>query len=227
MKFTYYGHSCFELDFEGVKVLLDPFITYNSLASEVAVDKISPDYIFITHGHQDHVADLKQIQAQSGATVAGIFEIAAWARKLGIPDEQVIEFNVGGTLSLPFGKVKMVYAVHSNSLPDGSYGGFPVGYLFFVNGKTLYLAGDTALTMEMKLLERYAIDWAFLPVGGHYTMDAEDAIIAADFIQCANIVGVHFNSFPPIAIDEDKTEVMFSEAGLNLLLPKIGETYTL
>jgi len=224
MKLTYYGQSCVEFDFNGTKVLVDPFITYNPLASSVNVADIKADYIFLSHGHQDHVADMVTIQKQSDATVCAIVETAAWVRKQGVADDKVIEFNIGGTLNLPFGKVKMVYAVHTNSTPDGQYGGFPVGYVFFVEGKTIYFAGDTALTMEMKLLERFNIDLALLPIGGHYTMDAEDAVIAADFIKCKHIVGIHYDSFPPITIDKEATKAIFESAGLDLQLPKIGET---
>lgn len=227
MKFTYYGHSCIGLDINGTKVLIDPFITYNPLASDIKVDEIKADYIFLTHGHQDHVADMAQIQKNNNATVASIVETADWVRKQGVPDDKVIEFNLGGTITLPFGKVKMVFAAHSNATPDGEYGGFPVGFVFFLNGKTIYVSGDTALTMEMKLLERYNIDKAFFPIGGHYTMDSEDAVLAAEFINCQDIVGLHFDSFPPIKIDKELTAELFSDAELNLLLPKIGESYDL
>lgn len=224
MKLTYYGQSCVEFDFNGTKVLVDPFITYNPLASSINVADIKADYIFLSHGHQDHVADMATIQKQSDATVCAIVETAAWVREQGVAEDKVIEYNIGGTLNLPFGKVKMVYAVHTNSTPDGKYGGLPVGYVFFVEGKTIYFAGDTALTMEMKLLERFNIDLALLPIGGHYTMDAEDAVIAADFIKCKHIVGIHYDSFPPITIDKDATKAIFDAAGLDLQLPKIGET---
>ena len=224
MKVTYYGHSCVEFDFDGTKVLVDPFIRYNPLAKHINVADINPDYIFLSHAHQDHVADMQNIQQQSGASVATIVETAAWVRRQGVPEEKVIEFNLGGTLNLPFGKVKMVFAAHSNSTVDGEYAGFPVGYVFFLNEKTIYFAGDTALTMEMKLLERYHIDVALLPIGGHYTMDIEDAIIASEFINCKQVLGVHYDSFSPIKIDRENAIKRFAEADVNLTLPKIGQT---
>lgn len=227
MKVTYYGQSCVEFDIDGTKVLLDPFITYNPLAKDVDVSSIKPDYIFLSHAHQDHVADMFTIQQQSGATVASIVETAAWVRKQGVPEDKVIEYNLGGTLDLPFGKVKMVFAAHSNSTVDGEYAGFPVGYVFFLKGKTVYFAGDTALTMEMKLLERYHIDWALLPIGGHYTMDVDDAILAAEFVNCNKVIGIHYDSFPPIKIDHELASKKFSEADVYLALPKIGETIAL
>ncbi|MFD1165653.1 metal-dependent hydrolase [Sphingobacterium daejeonense] len=224
MKVTYYGQSCVEFDIDGTKVLLDPFISYNPLAKDIKVADIKPDYIFLSHAHQDHVADMYSIQQQSGATVATIVETAAWVRKQGVPDDKVIEYNLGGTLDLPFGKVKMVFAAHSNSTVDGEYAGFPVGYVFFLKGKTVYFAGDTALTMEMKLLERHNIDWALLPIGGHYTMDVDDAIIAAEFVNCKNVMGIHYDSFPPIKINHEEAMKKFNEADVYLALPKIGES---
>lgn len=227
MKATYYGQSCVEFDFDGTKVLMDPFISYNPLAKDVDISKIKPDYIFLSHGHQDHVADMFSIQQQSGATVATIVETADWVRKQGVPDDKVIEFNLGGTLDLPFAKVKMVYAAHSNSTPDGAYAGFPVGYVFFLKNKTIYFAGDTALTMEMKLLERYKIDWALLPIGGHYTMDVDDAVIAAEFVNCNNVIGIHYDSFPPIRINHEEAKKKFNESEVYLALPKIGDSIEL
>lgn len=227
MKVAYYGQSCVEFDFQGAKVLLDPFISYNSLARDVNVDSIRPDFIFLSHCHQDHVADLKRIQENSGATVVAIVEAADWVGKQGVPADKLIEFNFGGTLELPFGKVKMVYALHTSSTPDGTYAGVPAGYVFFVGGKKFYFAGDTALTMEMKLLEDLDLDWAFLPIGGHYTMDVDDAIKASKFINCSKIVGIHYNTFPPISINLQEAKEKFTAAGLDLYLPQIGESLVL
>ncbi|WP_238387317.1 metal-dependent hydrolase [Sphingobacterium olei] len=224
---TYYGQSCVEFTFNGTKVLLDPFITYNPLAKYIDISSIEPDYIFLSHGHQDHVADMERIQKKSNATVVAIVETAEWVRKQGVESENVIEFNFGGTLTLPFGKVKMVYALHTNSTPDGNYGGFPCGYVFFIGDRRVYFAGDTGLTLEMKLLDDLDLDWAFLPIGGHYTMDMFDAVKAAGFINCKNIVGIHYDTFPPIAIDKKKAIALFQESELRLELPSIGETIIL
>lgn len=223
----YLGHGCFEFNFNGTKVLLDPFVTYNPLAKHIDVAGLNPDYIFLTHAHQDHVADLAQIQLQSNATVAAIVETAAWVRKQGISDDKVIEFNFGGTLSLPFGKVKMVYALHTNSTPDGAYGGAPCGFVFLIGDKKIYFAGDTALTLEMKLLEDLKLDWAFLPIGGHYTMDMYDAVKATDFINCKNVVGMHYDTFSPVTIDVTEAKKVFSTAQVNLNLLELGATIDL
>lgn len=223
MKATYYGQSCVEFNFDGTKVLLDPFITYNELAKDIDVDALRPDYIFLSHCHEDHVADLAKIQQNSDATVAAIVETAAWVTRQGVAKEKIIGYNFGGTLQLPFGRVKMVYALHTSSTPEGDYAGVPVGYVFFVGDKKIYFAGDTGLTLEMKLLEDLALDWAFLPIGGYYTMDVEDAIKAANFINCKHIVGVHYNTFPPISIDTEEAIRKFETNRLKLYLPSVGE----
>ncbi|MFD1771088.1 metal-dependent hydrolase [Sphingobacterium suaedae] len=227
MTVTYYGQSCVLFDFQGSQVLLDPFIRYNTLAKHVDIETLHPDYIFLSHAHQDHVADMSAIQKNSGATVAAIVETASWVRKQGVPEDKVIEYNFGGTLHLPFGNVKMVYALHTSSTPEGDYAGVPVGYVFFVGNLKIYFAGDTALTMEMKLLEDLDLDWAFLPIGGHYTMDVDDAIKAAKFVNCTRVVGIHYDTFPPIAIDKKEALRKFRENGLILHLPTVGEALSL
>jgi len=222
MRVRYYGQSCVEFDFNGTNVLLDPFISHNALAKDIDLALLKPDYIFLSHGHFDHVADMLRIQQSSGATVASVVETAAWVRRQGVPEDKIIEFNFGGTLRLPFGTVKMVYALHTNCTPDGEYGGVAVGYVFSVGDRKIYFAGDTALTMEMKLLEDLCIDWALLPIGGHYTMDVDDAVRAAKFVNCKNIIGIHYNTFPPIAIDTEEAKAKFASNGLALHLPAIG-----
>ncbi|HLR00119.1 MAG TPA: metal-dependent hydrolase [Sphingobacterium sp.] len=227
IKARYLGHSCVEFDFNGTVVLVDPFITYNELAKHIDIESVRADYIFLTHGHEDHVADMAGIQQRTGATVAAIVETAAWVRNQGVESEKVIEFNLGGSIKLPFGEVKMVYALHTNSTPDGKYGGNPVGFVFQAQGKAIYFAGDTALTVEMQLLRPLEIKTAFLPIGGHYTMDVNDAVKSADLIGCEQIVGIHYNTFPPIRIDKEEAIQKFSEAGLHLHLPDIGKTFEL
>lgn len=226
-KLTYYGQSCIEFDFDGTKVLLDPFISGNPLAEGVDLEAVRPDYIFLSHAHQDHVGDLLTIQKASDATVAAIVETAAWLRDEGVADDKVVEFNFGGTLDLPFGKVKMVYALHTNSTPYGNYGGVAAGFVFVVGDKTIYFAGDTALTLEMKLLEDLGLDYAILPIGGHYTMDVDDAVKAAGFVQVSQVIGVHYDTFPPISIDKVQAISKFEAVGKKLLLPGIGETIAL
>ncbi|MBD1364705.1 metal-dependent hydrolase [Mucilaginibacter sp. ZT4R22] len=226
MKVTYLGQSTIELEAAGKKLLFDPFITYNDLAKGIVdVASLKPDYILVSHGHGDHVADLVQVQKQSGAKVICIAEIAGWLGKQDI--DNVHGMNIGGGFNFEFGRVKMVNAVHSSALPDGSNGGNPAGFLISSEGKKIYFAGDTALTYDMKLLEDENLDWAFLPIGDNYTMGADDAIKAAAFINCKNIIGIHYDSFPVIKIDKEEVKEKFIKAGLNLKLPAIGESLDL
>ena len=225
MKFTYYGHSCFAIETEGRKLLFDPFISGNELAKGIDTDKIEADFILVSHAHSDHVADLVSIAKRTGAKVIGAYEVAVWAGKQGVKNVHPMNF---GPANFDFGKLHFLPAVHSSSFEDGSYGGNPGGFLVHGGERKFYYSGDTCLTMDMQLVPRYAkLDFAILPVGGNFTMDADDAIIAAGFIQCDKIIGVHFDTFGYIKIDHQQAVDKFKAAGKELILPKIGETITL
>lgn len=225
MKFTYYGQSCFSIEADGKKFLFDPFISHNPLAKDIDISKIEADYILVSHGHGDHVADLVQIAKQSKAQVIAMVEVAAWIKKQGV--ENVTDINFGKS-KFDFGTLRTVWAVHSSSNPDESYGGNPAGFVLELEGKTIYFAGDTALTLEMKLLaDLYKLDYAILPIGGHYTMDVDDALVATKFLECEKVIGVHYNTFPPIAIDTEEAVEKFKRENKTLLLPGIGETIEL
>ncbi|MES2278495.1 MAG: metal-dependent hydrolase [Bacteroidota bacterium] len=224
MKFTYYGQSTFELETGGKKLLFDPFISHNPLAKDIDITKLMPDYILLSHGHGDHVADLIPIQKQSGAKVICIAEIANWLGAKGI---EAHGMNIGGGFNFDFGRVKMVNAVHSSTMPDGAAGGNPAGFVIYAEGKKIYFAGDTALTYDMKLLADEKLDWAILPIGDNYTMGIDDAIKSTGFFECKNVIGVHYDSFPVIKIDKEEAMGKFTAAGLNLKLPAIGESLEL
>ena len=225
MKATYYGQSTVQIETGGTTLLFDPFITHNPLAKDVDVNSLKPDYILVSHGHGDHIADLATVQKNSGAKVICIAEIAEWLGKQSI---EAHGMNIGGGYNFEFGRVKMVNAVHSSALPDGSNGGNPAGYVVYTNeGKNIYFAGDTALTYDMKLLADENIDWAILPIGDNYTMGVDDAIKAAGFINCKNVIGVHYDSFPVIKIDKEEARAKFINAGINIQLPGIGESIEL
>jgi L-ascorbate metabolism protein UlaG (beta-lactamase superfamily) len=224
MKTTYYGQSCFSIETGGKTLLFDPFITPNQLAKHIDINSLKPDYILVSHGHGDHTADLLTIQKNSGAIVICIAEIASWLGNKGV---EAHGMNIGGGFNFEFGRVKMVNAIHSSSMPDGSYGGNPAGFVVYSEGKAAYFAGDTALTYDMKLLADENLDWAFLPIGDNYTMGADDAIKACDFINCKNVIGMHYDSFPVIKIDKQEVMEKFVKAGLNLKLPAIGESLSL
>lgn len=225
MKFTYYGQSCFALETENKKLLFDPFITHNPLAKHIDVKAIEADYILVSHGHGDHVADLVELAKQTGATVIAVPEIIDWVQKQGVEKAHPMNF---GKFTFDWGTVRMVVATHSSSLPDGSYAGNPAGFVLEVDGKQIYFAGDTGLTLEMKILaEIYNLDYAILPIGGNYTMDVDDALIATKYINCNKVIGVHYNTFPVIEIDTKLAVDKFSRENKTLLLPAIGESITL
>ncbi|RZK43874.1 MAG: metal-dependent hydrolase [Pedobacter sp.] len=225
MKYTYYGQSSFLIETNSVKLLFDPFISQNPLASSIDINKIEADYILVSHGHGDHVGDLISIAKHTKATVIAMPEVIGWVAKQGI--ENVHPMNYG-KYKFDFGTVRMVWATHSAGLPDGSYGGNPAGFVLELDGQNIYFAGDTGLTVEMKLLsDLYTLDYAILPIGGNYTMDVDDAVIAADYVNCSNIIGVHYDTFPVIEIDSARAIESFGRVQKQLLLPAIGETIEL
>jgi L-ascorbate metabolism protein UlaG (beta-lactamase superfamily) len=223
MKITYYGHSCFGVEIKGKQLLFDPFISPNELASGINVDQVPADFILQSHGHGDHIADTVSIAKRTGATVIGAYEVTEWLGKQGV--EKTHPMNVGGKWIFDFGKVKCVNAVHSSSMPDGTYGGNPMGFVIESDEGNFYYAGDTALTYDMKLIGDYRqIDFAFLPIGDNFTMGVDNAIIAAGFISCGDVIGMHYDTFGYIKIDHDEARRKFTRAGMKLTLMNIGET---
>lgn len=221
MNVTYFGHSCFSVEVGKHTLLFDPFITGNSLASGIKLENIKADYILVSHGHIDHLADAVDLAKLTGATVIAPFEVAQWLAKKGVKNTHPV--NHGGFVPFDFGRVKLVNAVHSSSLPDGSYGGHPGGFVVQGDAGNFYYSGDTALTRDMELIgDSVRLSFAALCIGGNFTMDADDAIRAAKFIACDNILGVHYDTFPPIKIDHEKTMEKFKAAGLRLHLLPIG-----
>lgn len=227
MKFTYYGHSCFAVEIQGKKILFDPFITPNELANQiVSIQDIQCDYIFISHGHADHIADAVSIAKETGAICVAAFEITDWLQNQGITN--VHPMNTGGKWNFDFGVVKCVVAQHSSALPDGSYGGNPLGFVFITEEGDFYYSGDTALTLDMQLIPKWAdLNFAILPIGDNFTMDAADALIAAEFVQTQKVIGVHYDTFGYIKIDHAHVKRIFAEKGIQLLLPSINQTVEL
>ncbi|HRI22951.1 MAG TPA: metal-dependent hydrolase [Panacibacter sp.] len=223
MKLIYYGHACFAVEILGKTILFDPFIAGNPLAGHIDINSINADFIFISHGHGDHIADAVNIAKRTGAICVGSAEVAGWLQKQGV--ENVHPINHGGPVLFEFGTARGVNAVHSSSFPDGSYAGNPMGFVFITNAGSFYYSGDTALTLDMQLIPIWAkLDFAVLPIGSNFTMDVADAISAADLIQCHKIVGVHYNTFGLITIDTKQALEDFAAASKTLLLPGIGET---
>ncbi|MFV0337104.1 MAG: metal-dependent hydrolase [Chthoniobacterales bacterium] len=226
MKFIYYGHSCFGLEIDGKHFLFDPYITLNELAANIDTTSIPADYILISHGHVDHTADAQSIAERTGAPIISNWEIIDWFGKQGIQNGHPM--NLGGSWIFDFVFVKSTPALHSSSLPDGSYGGNPGGFVLKTPSETIYYSGDTALTRDMELIgEEFTIDTAILPVGDNFTMGAKDAAKAAKLVGTKQVIGVHFDTFPYIKIDHAAAVQIFEDAGIKLILPKIGESLSL
>ncbi len=223
MQFTFYGQSCFSVNIKGKNILFDPFITPNPKAKHIDVNSIQADYILLSHGHGDHVADALTIAKNTGAKIVSNYEIISWYAEKGHDNGHPL--NHGGAWNFDFGKVKYVNAVHSSVLPDGTYGGNPGGFVIMSDEGNFYFAGDTALTLDMKLIPMTCpkLDFAVLPIGDNFTMGYEDAVIAAEFVECDKIIGVHYDTFGYIGIDHDAAKAAFEAKGKELILMEIGE----
>jgi L-ascorbate metabolism protein UlaG (beta-lactamase superfamily) len=220
MDITYYGHACFSVRVAGKTLLFDPFITPNPLAESVDVTAIKPDYILLSHGHADHVADVEKIALQSGARLIANFEVIQWFSAQGLTNAHAM--NSGGAFLFDFGRVTYTPAIHSSSMPDGSYGGQPGGFLVETDEGAFYYSGDTALTHDIKMVAvAGTLRFAALCLGDNFTMGVEDAVTAAEWLGCKEILGVHYDTFPPIVIDHEAAKEAFLKKGkkLHLLAP--------
>jgi L-ascorbate metabolism protein UlaG (beta-lactamase superfamily) len=221
MKITFYGHASLGIEVSGTHILVDPFISGNPKAAHINISTIKADYILLTHAHQDHILDVEAIAKRTNAVIVSNWEIATYYGNKGFQSHPM---NHGGSWNFDFGKVKYVNAIHSSSFPDGTYGGNPGGFVIEGEHKNIYIAGDTALTMDMKLIPmRTKLDLAILPIGNNFTMDVEDAIMAAEFVECDKILGVHYDTFGFIEINHNKAIKQFFESGKDLMLLPIGD----
>jgi len=225
MKITFLGHASLSIELSGINIIIDPFITGNSLAKNIDINSLKADYILITHAHQDHILDVESIAKRTGAKVISNYEIVTHYGNIGIDGHPM---NHGGSWQFDFGRLTYTNAVHTSSFPDGSYGGQPGGFIIETNEGNVYIAGDTALTMDMKLIPlQTKLDLAILPIGDNFTMGIDSAIIASDFIECSRILGVHFDTFGYIEIDHTEARNKFSKAAKELHLLEIGNTLTI
>jgi len=220
MEITYYGHASLGIAINGFHLLVDPFISGNPKASHIDIKALEADYILLTHAHYDHVLDVEALAKSKNAPIIANHEIVTYYEQKGFSGHAM---NPGGSRKFEFGTLKVVPAVHSSSFPDGTYGGNPVGFVLKGESKTVYISGDTALTMDMQLIPLFhPIDLAIFPVGGNFTMDVDEALIASDFVACNRVLGAHYDTAALIEIDHEAAKNKFREKGKELVLLDIG-----
>jgi L-ascorbate metabolism protein UlaG (beta-lactamase superfamily) len=224
--FTYFSHSAFQLETEKHILLFDPFLTGNPLATAKATD-VFPHYIFLSHAHSDHIGDAIAIAKRTGATVVGVWEIYEYMQKHGVQNAHPM--NIGGVWNFPFGTIKMTSALHSSAFPDGTYGGNPVGYLLFLESKTIYFAGDTALTSDMKIIGEQcgSVDVAILPIGDNFTMGIDDAVLCAQWVNAKKVIPVHYNTFDFIKADAANFAQKLLQTNIQTIILQPGENVEL
>lgn len=225
MNITFYGHATFGIEINGTHILIDPFITGNPLASHIDINKLKADYILLTHAHQDHVLDVEVLAERTGATIVSNYEIVLYYGAKNLKGHPV---NHGGTFKTENFSAKYVNAIHTSSFVDGTYGGQPGGFVVTSGDKSLYVAGDTAVTMDMKLIPMTTkLTASIFPIGDNFTMGVEDAVIASDLVECNKVIGCHFNTFPPIKIDTEESINKFEKVDKELILLEIGQSITI
>jgi L-ascorbate metabolism protein UlaG (beta-lactamase superfamily) len=225
VKITWYGHAALGLTIGKYKILVDPYFTENPAASTTA-QNVTADYILITHGHSDHVGDAVAIAKRTGAMVISNFEIAAWMEKQGV--QKTHGQHIGGGHEHPFGYLKLTLALHGSVLPDGSNGGNPAGFLLTIkDGMKIYIAGDTGLFGDMKLIGQEGIDLAIIPIGDNYTMGPDDAYKAVEMIMPKHVIPIHYNTWELIAQDAEKWSKQVSKLGVKVHVLKPGESLTI
>ncbi len=227
MKVTNFGHACWHIEVGGKSLLFDPFITPNEIAALVDINSIECDYILITHGHEDHVADVESIAKRTNAKLISNFEIINWfATNKNITNGHPM--NIGGKWKFDFGTVTYFTAQHSSVMPNGDNGGNPGSFLVETDEGNFYHAGDTGLMMDMKLIPKLMkLDFALLPIGDNFTMGINEAIIASDFIECNNIIAMHYDTFGYIVVDKQQAKAKFEATGKQLRFIEIGESFNI
>lgn len=223
IRILFHGHSAFQIDHKSWCVLIDPFITGNPVAT-IEAATLNPTHIILTHGHGDHLGDTIEIAIRTGATVITTYEVANYLKAHGL--ENVADLGVGGGRNFEFGRVKFTIAHHGSAAPDGTYMGAAAGALITIGGKTLYHAGDTALTLDMKLLgEMHSVDVAMLPIGDNYTMDVVDAIKAVEFVNPKVAIPMHYDTFPIVQADPEAFRAGVEALGKQGVILKPGEEF--
>lgn len=200
MEIHFHGHACFELRHGDHRVLVDPFLKPHNPAAVVTADEVDATHVLLTHGHGDHAADAVALATRTGAPCVAVVELANWLGGQGV--ETVHDPNIGGTVRFDWGWVKLVQAFHTSTLADGTVIGPATGLVIDIGGVTVYHLGDTGLFGDLKLIaQQTPVDVALIPIGGHYTMDRDDAAVAAELIGAATVIPCHYDTFPPIETD--------------------------
>ena len=226
IKVSWHGHATWLINIGDKTLLLDPFYADNPTAP-LSKDDVSADVVLISHGHFDHVADAAEIANRNDATLVAIYEIASWFGKEHSV-KNTIGMNIGGQVKLDFATVKMVPALHSSQLPDGSNGGVPAGFVVMADEKKIYFACDTALFSDMQLIGKMGIDLAVLPIGDLFTMGVDDSIEAIKLINPKSVLPAHYNTFPPIEQDAAAwSKRVATETSAQPIVLKPGESHEL
>lgn len=225
LKLTWYGHATLGLETGGYRILVDPFFTGNPAASTTA-DKVLADFILVSHGHGDHVGDAEAIARRTGALIISNAEIASWFSKKGLKSHGQ---HLGGGYTHPFGYLKLTFALHGSALPDGSNGGNPAGFLLTTHeGQKVYLAQDTGLFGDMKLIGDEGLELAVIPIGDNYTMGPDDALRAVELLRPKHVIPIHYNTFGLIKQDPIAwAQRVQQQTGITVHLLKPGQSLSL
>lgn len=228
MEIRFLGHAAFEISDGDTRVLIDPFLAPENPAAVARPEEVEPTHILLTHGHADHMTHVVEVAKRTGATCVCIVELARWLSEQGVSD--VADPNLGGTVEFEWGWVKLVPAFHTNTLPDGRVIGLSAGLVIGIGATTIYHLGDTALFGDLKLIaERTPVNVALVPIGGHYTMDQQDAVTAAELIDADTVIPMHYDTFPPVEADPErfKRDVEASpRTSSEVVILKPGESHT-
>jgi L-ascorbate metabolism protein UlaG (beta-lactamase superfamily) len=225
VELTYHSHACFGIEVDGTQLLIDPFLTGNELA-DVTAEEVQPDYILVSHGHGDHVGDTVPITQRTGAMAIANFEVANWLAAQGV--ERTHPLHIGGGREFDFGRVQLTIAHHGSSMPDGSYGGNPAGFLLTLGGKRIYHACDTGLFYDMKLIGEGGLDLAILPIGDNFTMGPDDALRAVKLLDPKVVIPIHYGTFDVINQDPEVFAARVeAETEAKCLVMNPGDTYQL
>jgi L-ascorbate metabolism protein UlaG (beta-lactamase superfamily) len=227
VEIRFLGHAAFEISDGDARVLIDPFLAPDNPAAAVGPDEVDPTNILLTHGHGDHITHAVEIAKRTGASCLAITELARWLSAQGVED--VADPNLGGTIEFDWGWVRLVPALHTNSLPDEQVIGVSAGLVIGIGDTTIYHLGDTCLFSDLGLVAaRTPVNVALIPIGGHYTMDQDDAVIAAELIDADTVIPMHYDTFPPVEADPErfKTDVEASKASSEVVILRPGESYS-